>query len=57
MESYSIYWIDSIFFGAIAQAIIEVVKPFTLRNQGEVNTTKKRLLQEINGNGKQVKNH
>ena len=31
------------FFGAIAQAIIEVVKPFTLRNQGEVNTTKKTL--------------
>jgi len=31
------------FFGAIAQAIIEVVKPFTLRNQGEGNPTKKTL--------------
>ena len=31
------------FFGAIAQAIIEVVKPFTARNQGEGNTTKKTL--------------
>ena len=31
------------FFGAIAQSIIEVVKPFTLRNQGEGNTTKKTL--------------
>jgi hypothetical protein len=29
------------FFGAIAQAIIEVVKPFTARNQGEGNPTKK----------------
>jgi len=31
------------FFGAIAQAIIEVVKPFTARNQGEGNPTKKTL--------------